>query len=94
MTRIKQQAIALRKRWIDENPSNHQGAWVCFWCNGWVYKSGYDPMEIGHKVAKGGLPHAEAHDDKNLGPIHRSCNRDQSSTPYRDPIEPSENNSW
>ena len=94
MTRIKQEAIALRKRWIDENPPNHQGAWVCFWCNQWVYETGYDPMELGHKVAKGGLSNEEASEPGNLGPIHRSCNREQSSTPYTDPTEPEVDDSW
>lgn len=93
-TRIQKQATELRRRWINDNPPNHQGAWVCFWCSQWVYAEGFDPMEIGHKVAKGGLSMEEASDPSNLGPIHRSCNREQSSTPYTNPRTPPENNSW
>lgn len=44
-------------------------------------------MELGHKLAKGGLPSDAADSDENLGPIHRSCNQAQGSTPHEDPKE-------
>jgi hypothetical protein len=83
--RISRERQKRRKQWIKDHPPNHQGAWVCFWCQQWVYEKGNDPMELGHKVAKGGLSISKADSDENLGPIHTSCNREQGSTPYKKP---------
>ena len=83
--RVSRERAARRAQWIAEHPPNHQGAWVCFWCYRWVYQDGPDPMELGHKDAKGGLTSDESEKDENLGPIHRSCNFKQGSEPYVEP---------
>lgn len=52
-------------------------------------------MELGHKIAKGGLPSSISEKDDNLGPIHRSCNNEQGSTPHQEPrIMRKDSNEW
>lgn len=80
--RISHERRLRRAKWIREHPPNHQGAWVCFWCRQWVYRS---DMEVGHKYPKSSTGKVESESDKNLGPIHTLCNREQSSTKYEEP---------
>ncbi len=77
-----------RQRWVREHPPNHQGAWVCYLCQQWVYR---EDMELDHVQPKSSTSHSVAESDDNLRPTHRRCNREKGSSEYKPPISKSGN---
>lgn len=80
--RLTKEWIQRRKRWVHEHPPNHQGAWVCYLCQQWVFEK---DMELDHVQPKGSTSASVAGSDDNLRPTHRLCNRDKGSKKYHPP---------
>lgn len=75
--RIGRERIERRQRWIAENPSNHEGAWVCYICQQWVYEG---DMELDHVEPKSSTSAEVSDSDENLRPTHKWCNQEKGST--------------
>lgn len=75
--RISKEWRKIRNDWIQNNPPNHQGAWVCYLCGAWVYK---EDMELDHVEPRGSLSTHVANNPDNLSPTHRWCNREKGSS--------------
>lgn len=65
-----------RRRWVVENPPNHEGFYVCGICGKSVHMS---DMELDHIIPRSGDP-ASRYDFANLQPTHGwPCNQKKGS---------------
>lgn len=66
---------ATRRKWISENPPNHQGYYVCWICGVWVASNAF---ELDHVESRSRHPERRF-DLTNLRPSCHSCNAEKGS---------------
>ena len=69
MAKRTQAWLRTRKEWINQNPPDHAGYYVCGICSKPVH---FSDMEVDHVVGRLGR---NLVDKENLQPSHRLCNR-------------------
>lgn len=71
----KRDWIAFRKKWIKNNPPNHEGYYICYMCGIWVIPQ---DMELDHVLSRSRHPEL-VFDESNIRPSCHICNHKKGS---------------